>query len=90
MQVLFHQIIVEEAKEPMIAKASEHDRQECLKSTITLLPAATGRSRAPGAGPRSLPGPVLRPPTDRSRAPTSSEFGRPTRHPLTITDPARP
>ena len=44
MQVLFHQIIVEEAKEPMIAKASEYDRQQFLKSTIDLLPAATGRS----------------------------------------------
>jgi len=44
MQVLFHQIIVEEAKDPMIAKASEYDRQEFLKSTIDLLPAATGRS----------------------------------------------
>lgn len=44
MQVLFHQIIVEEAKEPMIAKASEHDRQEFLKAKIDLLPAATGRS----------------------------------------------
>ena len=44
MQVLFHQIIVEEAKGPQIAQASEHDRQEFLKSTIDLLPAATGRS----------------------------------------------
>ncbi len=44
MQVLFHQIILEEAKEPMIAKASAYDRQEFLKSTIDLLPAATGRS----------------------------------------------
>jgi len=44
MQVLFHQIIVEEAKGPMIAQASEHDRQEFLKSTIDLIPAATGRS----------------------------------------------
>jgi len=44
MQVLFHQIIVEEAKAPMISKASEHDRQEFLNSTINLLPAATGRS----------------------------------------------
>lgn len=44
MQVLFHQIIVEEAKDPMIAKASEYDRQQFLKSTIDLLPAATGRS----------------------------------------------
>lgn len=44
MQVLFHHIIVEEAKEPMIAKASEFDRQQFLKSTIELLPAATGRS----------------------------------------------
>ncbi len=44
MQVLFHQIIVQEAKEPMIAKASEYDRQRFLKSTIDLLPAATGRS----------------------------------------------
>ena len=44
MQVLFHQIIVEEAKDPMIAKASEHDRQVFLNSSIDLLPAATGRS----------------------------------------------
>ena len=44
MQVLFHQIIVEEAKDPMIAKASEHDRQEFLRSTINLLPAGSGRS----------------------------------------------
>lgn len=44
MQVLFHQIIVEEAKDPAIAKASEHDRQQFLKSTIDLRPAATGRS----------------------------------------------
>lgn len=44
MQVLFHQIIVEEAKGPMIAKASEYDRQQFLKSTIDLLPAASGRS----------------------------------------------
>jgi len=44
MQVLFHQIIVEEAKHPMIAKASEYDRRQFLKSTIDLIPAATGRS----------------------------------------------
>ena len=44
MQVLFHQIIVEEAKDPMIAKASAHDREQFLRSTIDLLPAATGRS----------------------------------------------
>jgi predicted permease len=44
MQVLFHQIIAEEAKGPMIAKASEHDRQKFLNSTIDLLPAGTGRS----------------------------------------------
>jgi predicted permease len=44
MQVLFHQIIVEEAKDPMIAKASEYDRQQFLKATIDVLPAATGRS----------------------------------------------
>ena len=44
MQVLFHQIIVEEAKDPMIAKASEYDRQQFLKATIDLIPAATGRS----------------------------------------------
>jgi predicted permease len=44
MQVLFHQIIVEEAKDPMIAKASEYDRQQFLKSTIDLIPAANGRS----------------------------------------------
>jgi predicted permease len=44
MQVLFHQIIEQEAKDPMIAKASEYDRKQFLKSTIDLLPAATGRS----------------------------------------------
>jgi len=44
MQILFHQIIVEEAKAPMIANASEYDRKEFLKATINLLPAATGRS----------------------------------------------
>lgn len=44
MQILFHQIIVEEAKGPMIAKASEYDRQQFLKSTIDLLPAGSGRS----------------------------------------------
>jgi predicted permease len=44
MQVLFHQIIVEEAKGPMIAGASEYSRQQFLKSTIDLLPAAAGRS----------------------------------------------
>lgn len=44
MQILFHQIIVEEAKDPMITRASEHDRQQFLKSTIDLLPAAAGRS----------------------------------------------
>ena len=44
MQVLFHQIIEQEAKDPQIARASEYDRQQFLKSTIHLLPAATGRS----------------------------------------------
>ena len=44
MQVLFHQIIVEEAKAPMIAQASEYDRRQFLESTIDLLPAAAGRS----------------------------------------------
>ena len=44
MQVLFHQIIEQEAKDPQITRASEHDRQQFLKSTISVLPAATGRS----------------------------------------------
>ena len=44
MQVLFHQIIEQEAKDPEVARASEHDRQEFLRSTIDLIPAATGRS----------------------------------------------
>jgi predicted permease len=44
MQILFHQIIEQEAKDPMIANASEYDRKQFLKSTIDLLPAATGRS----------------------------------------------
>ncbi len=44
MQVLFHQIIEQEAKDPQISRASEYDRREFLKSTIHLLPAATGRS----------------------------------------------
>ncbi len=44
MQVLFHQIIELEAKDPQISRASEYDRREFLKSTIHLLPAATGRS----------------------------------------------
>ena len=44
MQVLFHQIIEQEAKDPSIARASEYDRREFLKSTINLLPAGTGRS----------------------------------------------
>jgi predicted permease len=44
LQVLFHQIIEEEAKDPRVARASEYDRQRFLKSTIDFLPAATGRS----------------------------------------------
>ncbi len=44
LQVLFHQIIEQEAKDPQIARASEFDRQGFLRSTIDLLPAATGRS----------------------------------------------
>jgi predicted permease len=44
MQVLFHQVIEQEAKAPAIARASEYDRRQFLKSTIDLLPAATGRS----------------------------------------------
>jgi predicted permease len=44
MQVLFHQIIEQEAKDPEIARASEHDRQQFLRSTIDFIPAATGRS----------------------------------------------
>lgn len=44
MQVLFHQIIEQEAKDPAVAGASEYDRRQFLKATIDLLPAATGRS----------------------------------------------
>ena len=44
MQVLFHQILEQEAKSPQVARVSEYDRQQFLKSTINLLPAATGRS----------------------------------------------
>ncbi|MGA2184855.1 MAG: ABC transporter permease [Bryobacteraceae bacterium] len=44
MQILFHQIIEQEAKDPMIAKASEYDRRKFLKATIDVQPAATGRS----------------------------------------------
>jgi predicted permease len=44
MQVLFHQIIEQEAKDPEIARVSEYDRQQFLKATINILPAATGRS----------------------------------------------
>ncbi|MDR3699262.1 MAG: ABC transporter permease [Candidatus Sulfopaludibacter sp.] len=44
MQVLFHQIIEQEAQDPQISRASEYDRREFLKSTIHFLPAATGRS----------------------------------------------
>ena len=44
MQVLFHQIIEQEAKDPQIARVSEYDRQQFLKATIDVLPAATGRS----------------------------------------------
>ena len=44
MQVLFHQIIEQEVKEPMLQQASAYDRQQFLKSTIDLIPAATGRS----------------------------------------------
>ena len=44
MQVLFHQIIEQEAKAPQIARVSEYDRRQFLKSTIDILPAATGRS----------------------------------------------
>ena len=44
MQVLFHQIIEQEAKDPQIARTSEYDRQQFLKATIDVLPAATGRS----------------------------------------------
>jgi predicted permease len=44
MQVLFHQIIEQEARDTQIARASEYDRQQFLKSTISVLPAATGRS----------------------------------------------
>ena len=44
MQVLFHQIIEQEVKDPVLQQASEYDRQQFLKSTIDLIPAATGRS----------------------------------------------
>lgn len=44
MQVLFHQIIEQEAKAPQLARVSEYDRQQFLKATINLLPVATGRS----------------------------------------------
>ncbi len=44
LQVLFHQIIEQEAKDPQIARASEYDRQQFLKSAIDVLPASTGRS----------------------------------------------
>ncbi|HTP89321.1 MAG TPA: ABC transporter permease [Bryobacteraceae bacterium] len=44
MQVLFHQIIVEEAKDPQIANASPYDRKQFLNSTIDLLPGANGTS----------------------------------------------
>ncbi len=44
MQILFHQILEEEAKDPRIARVSEYDRQQFLKSTIDVLPAAKGRS----------------------------------------------
>ncbi|HTQ54108.1 MAG TPA: ABC transporter permease [Bryobacteraceae bacterium] len=44
MQVLFHQIIEQEARDPQVARASAYDRQEFLKSRIDLLPAAIGRS----------------------------------------------
>jgi len=44
MQVLFHQIIEQEVKEPMLQRASAYDRQQFLKSTIDVLPASTGRS----------------------------------------------
>jgi predicted permease len=44
MQVLFHQILVQEATDPRIARVSEYDRRQFLKAKIDLLPAATGRS----------------------------------------------
>lgn len=44
MQVLFHQIIEQEAKDPQVARASEYDRLQFLNATIHVLPAATGRS----------------------------------------------
>ncbi len=44
MQVLFHQIIEQEAKDPQVANATEYDRRQFLRSTIDLLPAAAGRS----------------------------------------------
>ena len=44
MQVLFHQIIEFEAKDPQIARISDYDRQQFLRRTIDVLPAATGRS----------------------------------------------
>lgn len=44
MQVLFHQILEQEVKDPQISRASEYDRQQFLKGTINVLPAAAGRS----------------------------------------------
>jgi predicted permease len=44
MQILFHQIIEQEVKDTMLTQASEYDRQQFLKSTIDVLPAASGRS----------------------------------------------
>ncbi len=44
MQVLFHQIIEQEALDPRIADTSERDRRTFLNATISLLPAAAGRS----------------------------------------------
>jgi len=44
MQVLFHQILEQEAKDPQIAHASEYERRQFLRSTIDLLPGAAGRS----------------------------------------------
>ena len=44
MQVLFHQIIEQEAKSPEIARISEYERQQFLRSSVNVLPAWTGRS----------------------------------------------
>jgi len=44
MQVLFHQILEQEVKDPRIARASAEARRSFLRATIDVLPAASGRS----------------------------------------------